>query len=134
MSKYQTTQRRILIDFFKKSNHRTLSAQEIHDELSVHNISVSAIYRNLAEMEEQGLVCKVSAKSRSSALYQYIDPEECVGVIHLKCQECQATFHINRHISKMIMGIAHDDFNFTVNTSAAFLYGKCDNCSQNHTN
>ncbi len=130
MSKYHTEQRRILINFFKDSNHRTLTAQEIHDELVENNISMSAIYRNLAELENQGLICKVAEKGCSSALYQYIDPDECVGVIHLKCMNCKATFHMNRHISQMVIGIADDDYNFRVKDTAAILYGECDTCSQ----
>ncbi len=130
MVKYQTEQRKILVDFFKESNHRALSAQDIHRELASTNISVSAIYRNLADMEKQNIVCRISEENRTGALYQYVDPNCCIGVIHLKCQSCQATFHLNKHISQMVIELARESHNFSINSFAAFLYGKCDNCSQ----
>ncbi len=131
MAKYQTEQRKRLISFFENSNHRTLSAQEIYSELGDQDISISAIYRNLAEMEKDGLLCKISEKNRQGALYQYVNPDTCMGIIHLKCQSCQSTFHLNKHVSQMIIGLAQDDFNFTVNDAAAVIYGQCKNCSQN---
>ncbi len=134
MIKYQTEQRKILLDLLEESGHRTFCVNDIHRELAYTNISISAIYRNLAELEKQGLVCKVNDKKRNGAFYQYVDPNSCKGVIHLKCQECQATFHLNRHVSQMIIGLASDEHNFFVDNSSAVLYGKCDNCSQKSHN
>lgn len=131
MSKYQTEQRKNLISLFKSRPHHTFSAQDIVKELGDNDISMSAIYRNLTAMEKDGILCKTSEKNRSGTLYQYVDPDHCIGVIHFKCQSCNQTFHLNRPISQMIMSIAKEDFNFNVNGAAAFLYGECEKCSQN---
>ncbi len=129
MARYQTEQRRALAELFEQSSHRAFSVQELYAELQGYGISVSAIYRNLADMERQGLVCKIAKKGHKSALYQYVDPHHCAGVIHLKCHACDATFHLNQHVSQMVLGMAAQDFAFEVN-SAAVLYGECDSCSQ----
>lgn len=130
MSKYQTEQRKKLITLFENSPHQTLSAQDIAATLCDQGISVSAIYRNLSEMVEDGILCKVSEKNRSGSLYQYMDPHHCAGIIHFKCDSCDATYHLDRHISQMIMNIAQDNFSFETNGTAAFLYGKCSKCSK----
>ncbi len=130
MSKYQTEQRRKLITLFENSPHQTLSAQDIANALCDQGISISAIYRNLSDMVKDGTLCKVSEKNRSGSLYQYVDPDHCAGIIHFKCESCDTTYHLDRNISQMIMGIARDSFSFDVNGSAAFLYGKCDKCSK----
>ncbi len=129
MSKYQTEQRKILIHFFENSKHGTFSAQDINDALAEHGIRMSAIYRNLSEKEKERMQCKVSEKNRPGSLYQYIDPLHCVGIIHLKCQSCETTLHLGRHVSNLVFGMAKDDFSFTMNASAAVLYGQCQQCS-----
>lgn len=132
MSKYQTEQRKKLVAFFQKSPHQSFSVQELSDSLKDDQISMSAIYRNISEMVQDGLLCKVSDKKRSATLYQYIDPEHCEGVIHFKCQSCDNTFHLKKTISQMVIALAQEDFDFHVNGSSAFLYGECQNCSKQH--
>ncbi|MFI3212294.1 MAG: transcriptional repressor [Eubacteriales bacterium] len=128
MSKYKTEQRKKLITLFENNIHRTLSAQDIATALDGQGISTSAIYRNLTEMVDEGLLCKVSSQNRSGSLYQYVDPNHCVGVIHFKCEKCDATFHLDRSISQMIMNIAKEHYHFSINGGSAFLYGRCENC------
>lgn len=131
MSKYQTEQRKKLLSLFQNSPHQSFSAQEICAHLIEDNISISAIYRNLSDMVEDGTLCKVSEKNRAATLYQYIDPIHCDGIIHFKCLTCDNTFHLKRAISQMVIALAEEDYSFKVNGSSAFLYGQCDNCSQN---
>lgn len=133
MGKYQTEQRKKLIDFFKKSPHQSFSAQDISVYLKEDSISKSAIYRNLSEMVSDGFLCKVTEKHRSGTLYQYVDPIHCDGIIHFKCQNCENTFHLSHSISQMVIDLAREEFSFNVNRSSAFLYGECEKCSQKQT-
>ncbi len=128
MSRYNTEQRKKLITYFENSNHKTISAQELFLELSSSGISMSAIYRNLAELESQGVICKVLEKNRKDALYQYINPKSCVGIIHLKCSDCEETIHLDKNISQMLFNISMDNHLFKINESGAFLYGECLKC------
>ncbi len=130
MSKYNTEQRQKMLELFKNSEHQSFSAGDILEKCGNDDISISAIYRNLKTMENEGLICKVIDNKRPEALYHYVNPQICHGIIHLKCENCQNTYHLNRHISAMLINLAEDEFKFSVNGSAAFLYGKCDNCSQ----
>ncbi len=131
MAKYNTEQRQLMLDIFKYSGHQTLSAADIMKLCGEEDISISAIYRNLKMMESEGVISKVVDKNRPKTLYHYVDPKQCSGVIHLKCEECENTYHLNRHISDMLYGLVRDQLNFSISESSAFLYGKCNNCSQN---
>ena len=130
MIKYQTEQRKILLDLFQQDNHKTYSAHDILLELPDAGISLSAIYRNLKALEKEGVICKSNDPKQTEARYHYISSQDCVGIIHLKCEVCDKTYHLNRHVSNMIFELAKDDINFSLNKSGAFLYGKCDNCLQ----
>ncbi len=130
MNKYQTEQRQKLTQLFACSGHRSLSAGDVLQALGEQEISLSAIYRNLKEMEKEGIICKVAQKGHAEALYHYVDPQSCYGIIHLKCDSCEEIYHLNRHVSAMILGMAHEEFGFVPNQTGAFLYGKCKNCSQ----
>lgn len=134
MNKYKTEQRKLLISFFEKNIHRTFSAKDLAKALSDKDISISSIYRNLSEMEKEGLLCKSNEKNGSATLYQYLDPKQCLGIIHLKCQFCDATFHLSKHISSLLFAVAKEDFAFQINEPTALLYGKCDSCSQIQNN
>ncbi len=130
MNKYNTEQRQKLLEFFVNSEHQSFSAADILEKCSNYDISLSAIYRNLKLMEDEGIICKVVDNKKSEALYHYIKPLSCVGVIHLRCECCKNTYHINKHISNLIFNIAKDELNFSINSTTAFLQGKCESCSQ----
>lgn len=100
----------------------------------MQDISKSAVYRNVAEMEKEGLLCRISEKNRQETLYQYVDPEHCCDIVHLKCETCNNTFHMNKHVSRLIFNMAMDDYNFKVNAKTALLYGECATCSQKKMN
>lgn len=130
MSKYQTEQRKKLLELFAKNPHKSFSIQEITDFLQDFKISTSSIYRNISEMVNDGVLHKVSEKNRSTTVYRYVDPIHCEGIIHFKCQNCDKTYHLNRSISHMVIDFADEEFSFNVYGASAFLYGECNNCSQ----
>ncbi len=126
--KYQTEQRKRMLVLFENSNHHSLSAQEIAEMLKDENVSMSAIYRNLADMEKSGLICKVSEKNRAGALYQYVNPHSCRGIIHLKCESCDQTYHLDKCVSDMIFAMAENNFSFHLSSSMPILFGQCQKC------
>lgn len=130
MIKYNTEQRKVLLTLFEKDHHKTYSAHEILESIADSGISLSAIYRNLKTMEDEGLICKTNDPKQSEARYHFIKAHDCMGVIHLKCEICDQIYHLNRTISNMIFSLACDDMNFSINKAGAFLYGRCDKCSK----
>ncbi len=133
MKHYQTEQRQKILRLFETSAHDAFSAYEIFEKLDSPDISMSSIYRNLKDMETRGILHKVIEKGRREALYQYVNPQTCEGIIHLKCKDCQNTYHLDDEISRTVTSKAQYDFGFSLSASAAFLYGQCKECSQSNS-
>ncbi len=126
MTKYNTTQRREIEKLFFENLHTTLSAKQIHEKLP--QMSISTIYRNLSSMQRDGLISVVKTDDKESG-YHYLDPQSCIGIIHLICSECKSTYHIDKNISKMLVDIAKDSIGFNISKENISLYGKCKECS-----
>ena len=92
MAKYITKQRRLLLDFLAKHTDETLSAGQIAEALSGKEISTSAIYRNLAALEQEGKLKRSVKPGSQEAYYRYTDDEDCRGHLHLSCLRCGKMF------------------------------------------
>ena len=57
---YKTKQRDVILKFFEKNHDKNFTVTEIFENVKNENISLSAIYRNLAELEKAGKVRKLS--------------------------------------------------------------------------
>ena len=56
MAKYLTRQRKRLLEYLSEHTDEQMSARQIADALAADEISVSAVYRNLSALEEEGLL------------------------------------------------------------------------------
>ena len=93
MSKYATKQRKLLLDYLTCHTDEPLTAEQIARDLAPAAISVSAIYRNLAQLEAEGSVRRVSAEGSRKTLYRYRDADVCADHLHLACARCGKTYH-----------------------------------------
>lgn len=127
---YQTGQREILYDFFNKHPHQQFSAKEIAQALSEKHISVSAIYRNLAAMSEDGtLRCSVKSGSREKQ-YQFVSNSACKDCIHLTCIRCGKIFHMSRHTMQTLLSNLTQIEGFQLSKPQTILYGTCRQCTE----
>lgn len=125
---YGTKQREILINFFKKNKDKFFTAQDISNFLSGEDISVSAIYRNIAELEKLGKIKKVMRVGEKSSSWQFVDHPSCKGHIHVSCKNCGKTMHLSEDDSKSISNKLQSSFNFCLDESSSMLYGICNKC------
>ena len=65
-----------------------MTARQIADALAADNISISAVYRNLSALEEEGLLKRSVREGTREVFYQYIAAEECKDSLHLSCRVC----------------------------------------------
>lgn len=125
---YQTEQREILHCFFEEHPHRPLTAKEIAEALSDASISLSAIYRNLAAMTEEGVLrCTVKAGSREK-LYQFVDSQTCRACIHLHCLQCGQMFHMSHRTAAVMQRRLAENDEFQVDCTKTVVYGLCKAC------
>ena len=98
MKKYDTRQRDYLINFLDQHPDQLLSVRQIAQELCSQQISLSAVYRNLSQLEAEGLIRKSIKPGSREAYYQYVGAEDCHSHLHLSCTRCGKTFHMDASI------------------------------------
>lgn len=124
---YNTEQRNILLDFFEQHPDELLTAQEIQDNLQGESISRSAIYRNLAQLEVSEKILKHIKQGSKKIYYQYLHNEE---KIHLHCNQCDKTFHMEDTSSRVIVDNISQNDDFIIDKVATVLYGTCKKCKK----
>ena len=126
MQAYMTKPRKRLLTYLQSHPDETISAGQISRELN--GISVSAVYRNLSAMEEEGSVRRVSKQGSREVFYQYLDAGKCREHIHLSCKKCGKTFHMDAEQTEaLVQSIAALD-RFAVDRGDTVLYGVCEQC------
>ncbi|MBQ9887284.1 MAG: transcriptional repressor [Lachnospiraceae bacterium] len=128
MSKYITKQRKNLIDFLSAHSDESFSAKQISLELSEDNISISAVYRNLSELEAEGKVRRVSQGNGREIYYQYTDSDCCKGCLHLICNKCKKTYHMNTKDADILIYTLAQNQHFQIDRKSTVLYGICAAC------
>ncbi len=127
---YNTRQREILINFFNSNHDKSFSAEEIAETLKDMDISVSAVYRNLAELEKDGKIKKISKSGTRKAYFQFVDCDECKEHLHITCTKCGKTTHLPDVDSIMIVQNVLHNTKFNIDKKNTVLYGLCDKCSK----
>ena len=128
MPKYQTKQRSELLKFFGRNMDKSYSAVQIVGELP--NISLSAVYRNLAALESEGKLKRTAKSGTREVYYQYIAAPGCRGCIHVSCISCGRTYHLDHdEADKLVNSIAAHD-GFKISRSDTVLYGTCAECRE----
>lgn len=129
MQAYMTQPRKRLLSYLHTHADETLSAGQIAEELP--EISVSAVYRNLSALEQDGAVRKVAKSGSREVFYQFMKAEECKDHLHLSCKKCGKTFHMDEEETAVLLdSIARID-GFSVDRGDTVLYGTCEDC-RNH--
>ncbi len=130
MAKYATKQRMLLLDFLSEHIDETLSAGQIAEALSGKRISTSAIYRNLAALEQEGKLKRSAKPGSQEAYYRYTDDEDCRGHLHLSCLRCGKTVHVEEAETDALAHRLAKNEGFTLDRTDTVLYGICADCQK----
>lgn len=129
MSKYMTSQRRLLLDFLSSHPDNTYSAAEISLALAERGISQSAVYRNLSALEREGEISRVTKAGVRQTLYRYSHSEHCRECVHLNCEKCGRTYHMEQGQAEQLAEVLRRLDCFLLDRSKTVLYGICSSCS-----
>ncbi len=130
MAKYMTKQRKLLLDFLSEHTDEALSTGQIAKALSEKGISASAIYRNLAALEQEGkLKCSIKPGSRET-YYRYADDDYCRGHLHLSCLRCGKTVHVEETETDALAHQLAKNEGFALDRTDTVLYGICAECQK----
>ncbi len=129
MAIYKTKQRDELMLFFEKNPHKIFSTSDIVTYLkNTKNVGVSTIYRNLALLEETGEIKRVDKSSSKEARYRYVGHIECKNHIHLICEKCHESIHLDHEASSFLNDAILKMYNFVLDKNSTIIYGVCKNC------
>ena len=131
MPKYSTKQRKALVDYLILHPDEPLSAKQIADATQADGVSLSAVYRNIAAMEAEGLLRPYVREGGHEVLYRFCGADACRQMLHLTCSRCGKTTHMNAPATDTLIGQVAQDAGFRVDRTATVLYGVCSTCSEN---
>lgn len=127
---YSTEQRSALLAFLSENPDTVFSARQIEAALSDKNISRSAVYRNLAELESDGKIRRCSKSGSRETFYQFYDLQLCKNHIHLSCTKCGKIFHMENAVADEIVNDVEATEGFEISKGETTLYGTCKSCSE----
>ena len=125
---YKTEQRTRLYELLKANPHRFFTAKEIAAELAPYNVSISAVYRNLAVLTEDGVVKKTLKKNSRESMYRYADNDSCRDEIHLTCTNCGRVFHMDHAQAKRLEDALAQNEEFQIDKLKTVVFGLCKDC------
>ena len=130
MPSYSTQQRKALLAYLSRHPDELLSARQIADALADEKISLSAVYRNLAQLEAEEKVRRSSRSGTREVYFQYLDAESCKGALHMSCVKCGRTFHMASGNAVLFAKHLAQSEQFTLDAADTVLYGTCADCRE----
>ena len=128
MIKYMTRQRKSLMAYFLRHTHEAFSAKQVAAALGADRICLTAVYRNLAAMEEDGFLKRVKKAGSRETFFQYTDSSECCEKLRLACRQCRKIYRINPSAADSLIRTIAEKEGFSVDLSETILYGLCRAC------
>lgn len=127
---YNTEQRNLLLTFLRENHDKKFSVKEIQAALADKNISKSAVYRNLADLEADGKVKRHSKAGSRESFYQFYDLQCCRNHIHLSCIKCGKIYHMENQVADSLINEVESSEGFAINKGETTLYGVCKDCAE----
>ena len=128
MKGYSTKQRKSLADFLSSHRDEELTATEIANALRGEGISLSAVYRNLASLEEEGLVQRITRTGERKIFFRFSGAVECREHIHLRCRKCGKTFHMDAGTTDLLDETVAENCGFRMDRAKTVINGVCGDC------
>ncbi|MDO4566965.1 MAG: transcriptional repressor [Oscillospiraceae bacterium] len=128
MPAYSTRQRKALLNFLSGHPDELFSARQIAEALENEGISLSAVYRNLSELEAEGKLRRSGRGGAREVFYQYTDAEGCRECLHLSCTKCGRTLHMDGETARRLTEQLALKDGFELDRGESVLYGLCARC------
>ena len=128
MAKYVTKQRKRLLEYLSAHTDEQITVRQIADALAADQISISAVYRNLSALEEEGLLKRSVRENTREVYYQYIAAEACKDSLHLSCRVCGKSIHLGKKEADQLIQNTLNSTGFQIDKSETILYGVCKSC------
>lgn len=128
---YKTSQKEMIIEFFKKNHNQHLTIKEVEYFLNQNQqkVGLTTIYRCVDKLVKEGILKKYIVDNNSSACFEYCN-QKCDHKthIHLKCESCNSLIHLDcDEIAELETHILKNH-HFKINPLKTVYYGTCAKC------
>ena len=125
-STYETSQKKLILDYLKENSDKYVSAGEIMEYLVKNNqkVGLTTIYRFLNVLENEGNLRVENIKN--TRCFQYIE-DDCKNHFHLKCEKCGKVEHLECQEMKELCKHIGAEHGFAIDIQNA-INGVCQSC------
>ena len=129
MIKY-SRQRESIVNFLaSRTDHPT--AETIYQNIKKEfpNISLGTVYRNLAQLVENGDILKISTSANKEHFDGFVHRH-----FHFVCNKCDKIYDVDLDGMDEIKNQAAEKLNADIEDYSLIFYGICENCSSKKNN
>lgn len=117
----------ILAFLMTRKDHPTADTIYENVRLTIPNISLGTVYRNLALLTERGEILKLSIDGVSDRYDATTTPH-----LHFQCRHCNEVSDLSLHLDfDSMLKQASREFNGIIEGHNTFFYGVCPQCAKN---
>ncbi len=117
----------ILAFLMTRKDHPTADTIYENVRLTIPNISLGTVYRNLALLTERGEILKLSIDGVSDRYDATTTPH-----LHFQCRLCNEVSDLSLHLDfDSMLKQASQEFNGIIEGHNTFFYGVCPQCAKN---
>lgn len=125
---YKTDQRNTLLNFLQENPDKMFSEKQIEEALESKNISRSALYRNLVQLESEEKIRRCTKAGSREIFFQFVGSQDCKSHIHLSCVKCGKIFHMENTVADSIVSNLESSQGFEISRGETTIYGTCRTC------
>ncbi len=118
-----TSQRKSILTLLSKTA-QPKSAEMIYEELPLHTMNLSTVYRTLDTFFAQGIISKSTMQNTA---YYYINKKDHHH--YMICLSCQKMYEMDCHLDHFADQVA-TEHHFKITHHDMTVYGYCEDCQQ----
>ena len=131
MATVKRSRQRDAIRSFLMSRKDHPTAEVVYDNVSKEfpNISLGTVYRNLAQLAENGDILKISTSANKEHFDGFVHRH-----FHFVCNKCDKIYDVDLDGMDKIKNQAAEKLNADIEDYSLIFYGICENCSSKKNN
>lgn len=119
-------QREEIVSYLNSTKaHPTAETVYMHVREAIPNISLGTVYRNLKQLEEQGMIRKISCGDGNEHFDGNAAPH-----YHLFCRSCGSVKDLDMPVLTNLDQLASMNFDGQIEGHTMLFYGVCGSCRQ----
>ena len=130
--KYKTKQQAVIRQYLELQKEHYVTVSQIEKYLKENNcgVGLTTIYRQLEQMEADGIVTRLHVDGQPGACFQYVENGQSEPCFYIKCESCGEVTKMECHHLAELYNHVEDDHHFKINAKKTVFYGKCAKCEK----